>query len=152
MYKRNHEKTLTENEISVPDQKSNALVVGVNGYNESSGLNKLKFAESDAKELAAVLEENFGYDVKLITGKMATRENIFSELANIGKSITGNKFVFFFAGHGQSLNGEYYLHPINAEIDNDIFSLPVNRLMDYFEKNIPHKRASDLSAYPGAVG
>ncbi len=33
----------------------------------------------------------------------------------------------------------YYLHPINAEIDNDIFSLPVNRLLDYFEKNLPHK-------------
>jgi formylglycine-generating enzyme required for sulfatase activity len=127
------------NEMPMSDLTSNAIVVGVNDYQESSGLNKLKYAETDATQLAEVLEDDFGYNVKLFTDEMATRENIFSELAKIGKSKDGDKFFFFFAGHGQSLNGEYYLHPINAEIDNDIFSLPVNRLLDYFEKNLPHK-------------
>ena len=129
----------SEHGSSLSNPANNAIVVGVNNYDESSGLNKLKFAESDAKQLAEVLDANFGYDVKLFTGDMATRENIFSELAKIGKSKQGDKFFFFFAGHGQSLHGEYFLHPINAEIDNDIFSLPVNRLLDYFENNLPHK-------------
>ncbi len=129
----------SEQESSLPDPTSNAIVVGVNNYEETSGLNRLKYAESDAKQIAEVLDSYFGYDVKLFTGDMATRENIFSELAKIGKSKNGDKFFFFFAGHGQSLHGEYFLHPINAEIDNDIFSLPVNRLLDYFENNLPHK-------------
>ncbi len=86
-------------------------MLGVNGYDKESGLNKLKYAEEDASELAAVLEENFGYEVKLFTGLTATRENIFSELAKIGKTKAGSKFVFFFAGHGQSLNGELLPSP-----------------------------------------
>lgn len=139
MYFTNKKQPNKETEIAISDQKSDAIIVGVNEYTESSGLNKLKFAESDANELAKVLEVNFDYDVKLFTGEKATRENIFSELAKLGKRKTGSKFIFFFAGHGQSLHGEYYLHPINAEIDNDIFSLPVNRLLDYFERNLPHK-------------
>lgn len=116
-----------------------AIVVGVNGYKEESGLNTLKYAESDAEQFGNVLEDNFGYNVSLLTGENASRENIMSEFVKLGNIYNGDKFIFFFAGHGQTLGEEYYLHPINAQLDSDIFSIRMNRLLDYFESGLSHR-------------
>lgn len=116
-----------------------AIVIGVNDYKMDSGLNSLKYAEKDAIILSAILSNQFGYEVILLTGENATREKIMNEFVKVSRIKDGEKFLFFFAGHGQSLGGEYYLHPMNAKIDNDIYSLRVNRLLDYFEKELSHK-------------
>ncbi len=119
-------------------QKRHAILVGVNNYGEESGFSNLKFAERDAELLGEVLHDHFGYSTTVLTGKKATRENIMNSFMRLGGISNGEKFVFFFAGHGQTIGNEYFLHPQNAKVDNDIYSVRMNRLMDYFENYLPH--------------
>ncbi len=118
---------------------NNAILVGVNDYYEDSGLNKLKYAEKDAHQLGQLLKRKFDYQVTTLIGKQATRIKIMKEFEKLSKSQDGENFVFFFAGHGQVIDDEFYLHPINGRLDSDIYSFRMNRLLDYFEKSLPHQ-------------
>ena len=80
--------------------QKHALLIGVNEYDENSSLAPLRFAEADAKALAEVLKELYGFKVTLLTGEKARREQIFMELENLAQSWQEGIFLFFFAGHG----------------------------------------------------
>ncbi len=116
-----------------------ALIIGVNDYYEDSGLTKLKYAEKDAHQLASLLTNEFKYEVTPLLGKQATRIKIMKEFEKLSKSRNGKNFLFFFAGHGQVIDDEFYLHPINGKLNSDIYSFRLNRLLDYFEKKISHR-------------
>ena len=88
-----------------------ALVIGINQYAPTSGLVPLRFAEADARELAARLREQCGFATELLVGEHATRDAIEEALLRPER---GETFLFFFAGHGQYLNGQYRLHPADS--------------------------------------
>ena len=93
--------------------KRAALCVGVNGYPPDSGLVPLKYAEADAHGLADVLCHRYGFDTTLLCGAQATRDAIEQALIKCG---SGDIFLFFFAGHGQLLKGQYHLHPVDSRV------------------------------------
>lgn len=94
--------------------KKHALLIGINGYRHDSRLTPLKYAEADAMEMAAALSESCGFDTNTLVGPDATRDAIEGELMSCGKGYT---FVFFFAGHGQRLRGQYKLHAVDSNAD-----------------------------------
>ena len=51
-------------------EKKLALIVGINDYQEESGLSKLKYAVSDAEELATALQ-SYGYLTDVLTDSRA---------------------------------------------------------------------------------
>jgi WD40 repeat protein len=100
-------------------QHSYALVIGINNYN--NGISSLKTAVSDATEIAHILESKQGYTVTLLVDNTATlsqiRQVLETELPN--QIQKGDRFLFYFAGHGIALNGEDgpegYLVPQDAK-------------------------------------
>jgi Tfp pilus assembly protein PilF len=98
-------------------QTFHALVIGINEY---QNLNKLKTAESDAKEVAALLEGRFGFKVKLLLN--ATRQQILSELNNYRRDLGENaSLLIYYAGHGYNdseVDKAYWL-PADARADDN---------------------------------
>ncbi|MBP7053443.1 MAG: caspase family protein [Phycisphaerae bacterium] len=88
-----------------------ALLIGINGYRPLSGLMPLKYAEADAAALADLLSEQCGFETTTLLGQQATRDAIEESLFSAGQ---GDIFLFFFAGHGQMLSGQYKLHPVDS--------------------------------------
>lgn len=81
--------------------KTYALVIGISDYRE---LPKLQFADKDATVFASYLKNTLGADsnnVTLITNDEANKVNVLTGLVKIkGKVTKGDKFYFYFAGHG----------------------------------------------------
>ena len=88
-----------------------ALLVGINGYGESSGLVPLRFAEADAAAIGSELRSRCAFETQTLLGPEATRDAIEKALLTAGQ---GETFLFFFAGHGQHLTGQYRLHPVDS--------------------------------------
>ncbi len=83
--------------------KTFAIVIGLSEYHEVPGLD---FAHRDAKAFAAFLKSKAGGEVdsaniRLFINEDATAINIGAALEEINLKLSeGDKFVFFFAGHG----------------------------------------------------
>jgi hypothetical protein len=77
-----------------------ALVVGIDGYR---ALPKLKTPINDAKEVASVLESQYGFKTQLLMDP--TRDQIFSALAGYQSLTDADNLLIYYAGHG------YYLQP-----------------------------------------
>jgi WD40 repeat protein len=100
------------------------LAVGVNAYQEVK--RKLSFAVSDAEALSAAIAEA-GKDyyrgkpqVTLLRDDEVTAEKLqamFSELH--GKIKANDVFLFFIAGHGKTISGDYYFAPGNITAFDD---------------------------------
>lgn len=105
-------------------RKLHALVIGINRY-ASGGIPPLTYAENDAREVARVLRELYGFDnVILLTGRDATRDRIVEALANLqDRSVVSpdDGVVIYFSGHGQTVptaSGEQgYLLPVDAAVN-----------------------------------
>src|SRR5262245_64124533 len=107
--------------------KRYALLVGVNEYNKP-GFTPLKYAEADAKELAAVLKAD-GYEVTLLLGsaagsERATRENVEAAVGRLLKVATQRDTLLIgLAGHGsqfkptETAKEEAYFCPVDAVRD-----------------------------------
>jgi hypothetical protein len=87
-------------------QHSYALIIGINDYN--NGISALKTAVSDATEIARILETDHDYTVTLLLNQAATLSQLRQVLEiELPKQIqAGDRFLFYFAGHGIALNGE----------------------------------------------
>ena len=81
---------------------SHALIIGIDNY--SHGWPKLQSAVWDAKNMAEALEER-GFEVVLLLDDEATRENILKNLRDTFRKRSGSsdRFVMYFAGHGQDM-------------------------------------------------
>ena len=105
-------------------RKLHALVIGINRY-ASPGIPPLAYAENDAREVAGVLRELYGFDtVTLLLGANATRDRIVEALASLqDRSIVtpDDGVVIYFSGHGQTVptaGGEQgYLLPVDARVN-----------------------------------
>ncbi|MBD1810209.1 caspase family protein, partial [Microcoleus sp. FACHB-DQ6] len=98
---------------------SYALVIGINDYD--NGISSLKTAVNDATEIAQLLETEHDYTVTLLRDGEATLSQLRQVLEiELPQQIQkGDRFLFYFAGHGIALNGEDgpegYLIPQNAK-------------------------------------
>jgi hypothetical protein len=91
------------------------LSIGINKY-ENENMN-LTFARNDAEAFAAEIKEN-GTDLfnkintYILVDKEATRANIMATLDKIASTIRKEDlFIFFFAGHGSTVDNAFYFIP-----------------------------------------
>lgn len=91
-----------------------ALVIGNADYEQVGGLEN---PVRDANAMATLLED-VGFDVvkgiDLDRAGMQKTLNIFSERLN-----TADVALFYYAGHGVQVDGENYLIPVDAQIENE---------------------------------
>jgi len=104
----------TEEMPDVRQDKSYALVIGINDYKDS-GIEDLATAVADAKAVGRVLEEHYGFEVEILTDGEATKKNIYSSLSSLRNSARmGDSVLIYFAGHGEVDDiGAYWL-PFDA--------------------------------------
>jgi hypothetical protein len=80
-----------------------ALVIGINKY-ENQSVTNLEYAVRDAETIERLLIEELKYDpkdVRCLTNKMATRENILSQYYDLREKMNiDSEFILYFAGHG----------------------------------------------------
>jgi hypothetical protein len=109
-----------------------AIVIGINQY--ENGIFPLQTAVNDAKELARILEQEHGYQVRLLLDREVTLRNLNHLLEEIlSKKVGSNDRVFFyFAGHGIALSGDDgpagYLIPQDAQPGKVSSYLPMPQL------------------------
>jgi hypothetical protein len=98
------------------------LAVGVSDYDNPQY--KLGLAAKDAQDFAAALQKQKGalyrdVEVKLLTNKAATRDEVLDGLEWLRKQVTARDVgMLFLAGHGfNDADGVYYFMPVNADLD-----------------------------------
>ncbi len=93
--------------------KYRALVIGNNDYRE---LPNLKTAVNDARAVAQLLKESYGFETKLVLN--ATRANVIGALANMRATLKADdNLLIYYAGHGviDSVTQQGYWLPVDAE-------------------------------------
>jgi len=94
-----------------------ALVIGNNNYRY---LNKLQTAVNDAKAVAQLLQDSYGFSVKPLYD--ATRDDILTALVEYRKTLPGqSNLLIYYAGHGHNDReaDEAYWLPVDAQQDNN---------------------------------
>ena len=92
-----------------------ALVIGNNNYRD---MPKLKTAVNDARAVAKLLTDDYGFDTKLLID--ATRGDIFTELGRLrAKLMPDDNLLIYYAGHGvlDEIGQQGYWLPVDAEND-----------------------------------
>lgn len=90
-----------------------ALVIGNNNYRQ---LRKLRTAVHDAREIARILESNYGFKVTLLLD--ADRYQMLSALNTLRETLTEkDNLLIYYAGHGEldAKNQRGYWLPVDAE-------------------------------------
>jgi hypothetical protein len=94
-----------------------ALVIGNNNYRQ---IRKLRTAVNDAREVAAILEKNYGFKVTLLLD--ADRYQILSAMNSLRERLNEkDNLLIYYAGHGvkEEKTGRGYWLPVDAEIGNN---------------------------------
>jgi uncharacterized caspase-like protein len=101
---------LTSGSAALADKRV-AFVVGNSSYKSVAPLPN---PASDAKAMAQVLR-NVGFDV--VEGTNLTRDKMSEKLIEFGRRAQGaDVALFFYAGHGISMDGVNYLLPVDADL------------------------------------
>jgi WD40 repeat protein len=111
-----------------------AVVIGINNY--QNGIPALGTAKQDAEAIAAILENDYNYQVHLLTDGQATgqalKHLLETELSQQLEKDNPSRLVFYFAGHGIALNGDDgpqgYLIPQNAKLGDAATYLPMQQV------------------------
>ncbi len=104
-----------------------ALCVGINSYKNVS---PLEYAVNDAEEVAKILIEEFAFpkdNVTILINEDASKTQILKSYLDLsGKTELNDRVIFYFAGHGHTVNGNRgevgYLIPYDA-FQNDLSTL-----------------------------
>ncbi len=109
---------------------SHALVIGIDDY--VGGWPKLRNAVRDARELADELERH-GFQVTLKTdldaGELRDTLRAFYALRGADPEA---RLLLWFAGHGQTINGEGFLVPADAPLTDDpLFKIKALHMRDF---------------------
>jgi hypothetical protein len=110
-----------------------ALIVGLEQYQHWE---QLQSPHNDARRLATVLNERYGFDTTLLLD--ASTQEILSAINDLReRSSEDDNVLIYFAGHGQLLRADdrelrrgYWL-PINAEADRTTFWVPNSAINDH---------------------
>ena len=77
-----------------------ALVIGINDYQDKK-IPSLKTAVNDARELASLLQNKYGFKVDLLLDRRATRKDIIDKLRDLAANSSADESVLiYYAGHG----------------------------------------------------
>ena len=77
-----------------------ALIIGINDYKDTK-IPDLETAVNDAKAMAELLRERYGFQVKLLLDRNATKEAIYRALRKLASSTKPDDSVLiYYAGHG----------------------------------------------------
>lgn len=112
-----------------------ALVIGNNNYDRSVA--KLRHCVNDADDLSTLLNK-IGF--KVTTQHNLTNQELIEIVYDFAKTIVdGDLVMFYFAGHGYSVDSENYLisvDDINIETDGEVedYAFKVNRVIDRLAK------------------
>ena len=102
--------------------KYKALIIGINDY-EGPKIPDLETATNDATAVAKVLREKYGFEVKLLLDREATKEAIYRELRNLtGSTKPNDSVLIYFAGHGdldRTYDGGWWI-PADAVSGNPV--------------------------------
>ena len=93
-----------------------AIVIGINNYRPP--LSTLVTPVNDAKAIAAVLTEKYGFQVKLLLNQDATRVNILDAIIQFRDTLNENdSLLIYYAGHGYSdhASDKAYWLPVDAD-------------------------------------
>ena len=118
--------------IKIEDRRQIALIIGINNY---VSWTKLQNAVPDAKGVAKVLRNHYGFtEVVEIYDAEATKKNIMERVRQIVESMKGGEDIFiYFSGHGHyddTLERGYWV-PVDAK-DESAF-LPNSEIHDYIK-------------------
>ncbi|MFH1530247.1 MAG: caspase family protein [Pseudomonadota bacterium] len=118
-----------------------ALLVGINDYGEDSGISPLRCAEADARRMAGSLD-GVGFKTHLLVGADATREAVLRFLDRetspwLHGCDEDDLFLFYFAGHGETIRERRYLHPHGARVGTHIHSIPIEDLFELIQTDWP---------------
>ena len=114
--KKTLEDTQSEQAIKITtNEKYYALIIGNNNYQY---LEKLEAAENDARVMADILKNNYGFEVKLLLN--ANYDTTVDSIHKISKKLTkDDNLLIFYAGHGEldkKQNRGYWL-PVDASYE-----------------------------------
>lgn len=127
--------------------KFRAVVIGESDYQK---LEDLPTAVNDARAVAKLLEEKYGFEVTRLEN--ANRQQIVDAIRNSGKGLTDrDNLIIFFAGHGSIEAEKGYWQSVEAELDMSNWISPTairDLLIDH-----PARRTLILadSCYSGAL-
>jgi hypothetical protein len=77
-----------------------ALLIGINDYNDPK-IPDLETAVNDVTAMAKLLKERYGFQVKLLLNRKATREGIYRALRKLASSAKlDDSVLIYYAGHG----------------------------------------------------
>ncbi len=110
-----------------------ALIVGLEQYQY---WDQLQSPHNDARRLATVLNERYGFDTTLLLD--ASTQEILSAINDLReRSSKDDNILIYFAGHGQLLRADdrelrrgYWL-PVNAETDRTTYWVPNSAINDH---------------------
>ena len=97
-----------------------AIIIGNRHYKDKR-FNELSSPDSDARAIANVLAEKYGFKVRTLID--ATRVQLLRSLHDSRESLTeSDSLLIYFAGHGSldPANGRGYWIPVDGEIDSEI--------------------------------
>lgn len=115
-----------------------AYIIGVDDYQQQHGIPPLRTAVNDAEQIAALLEQAHGYQVRRLPcgGVQATLDEFRRLLNTTMRDEIGehDRLLFYFAGHGKALDGEDgpvgVLVPQDARLEDRNSFLPMTELHD----------------------
>jgi hypothetical protein len=129
-------------------EKKLALIVGINDYQEESGLSKLKYAVSDAEELATALQ-SYGYVTDVLTDGRAMKVTIRRHLDDLLKRVEPDSgtVLFAFSGHGGQVGSVSYLATYDAGADSlDKDGIAVDEIKNQLAESKAARRMMFLDA------
>lgn len=111
-----------------------ALIVGLEHYQYWE---PLESPHQDARRLASLLSERYGFDTTLLLD--ASQNQLMAAIDELRKKVSANdNILIYFAGHGQLLRpgeidtrrGFGYWLPVNAEISGTTYWIPNSAISD----------------------
>ncbi len=127
----------------------NALVIGNNNY---ANHETLKTASADAKGVADVLRNRYGFNVSLLLD--ATQVEIVQEFANLTEKLNKNdNLLIYYAGHGVvTPDGNGHWLGIDSSASPDASWIGNNQVSDFIsEMNAKHVLVVADSCYSGTL-
>ena len=106
-----------------------ALVIGIEDYQY---LEPLKTPIADAKAVANLLKEQYGFTVQLILNP--DRDRLEKAVYDLRKTMTGEEdsLLIYYAGHGflDKTTEVDYWQPVNAQRNSELYWVPTSRITD----------------------
>lgn len=110
-----------------------ALLIGINGYLH---IDRLDNAVGDARSVAKTIQELYGFEIRLLLDREATREGIMRALNELRRTLTEkDSLLIYYSGHGhydRESDTSYWL-PADAEPDDNTRWLETRSLTDQFK-------------------